>query len=181
MFSKTILSALTAGSASLVSMPALAALDHTAIVKHLNAIGVSTSFDNCSMEHGDPTRLMGTYNSTANHLCISAKATSTPELLDEVVTHELVHVIQDCLGEGITSPNMASITRYLSEGDVAHENILDQGLFSVLTTNGKMDHVNAHTSHIDNGFKYVEVEAYALENSPLFVLKLLAKCQPTSN
>jgi len=181
MFSKAIISALTAVATGLVSMPAVAALNHTEIVTHLRAIGVTTSYDDCTMSHGTPEGLMGTYNSSTNHFCISKKATASQELLDEVVTHELTHVIQDCLGNGIASPNMGSITRFLSEGDTDHENILDQGLFSVLHAKGKIDHVREHTSHMDDGHKFVEVEAYALESSPLFVIKLLAKCQPTSN
>jgi hypothetical protein len=178
MPTKHLLSALTAVATGLISMPAVAALNHTEIVKHLHAIGVTTSLGDCSMSHGDPESLMGTYNSLDNHFCISEQATASAELLDEVVTHELTHVIQDCLGDGIASPNMGSITRYLSEGDTDHENILDQGLFSVLHAKGKMDHVREHTSHMEGGHKFIEFEAYALESSPLFVIKLLAKCQP---
>ena len=179
MFSKYLLSALTAVATSIVSMPAVAALNHTAIAKHLNSIGVTTSYGECPFDHGDADSVLGTYNYLDNHFCISNNIGSSEELLDEVVTHELTHVIQDCLGDGIASPNLGSITHYLSGGDEVHEQLLDQGLIGALLKREKMQHVQTHTSHLEDNMKWVEVEAYALEQSPLFVLKLLAKCTPT--
>ena len=179
MFSKTILSAVTAVAAGLVSMPAVAALNHAAIAKHLNSIGVTTSYGECPFEHGDADSVLGSYNSIENHFCISNNIGNSEELLDEVVVHELTHVIQDCLGEGIASPNIGSITYYLSDGDEVHEQLLDQGLIATLLKREKMQHVQTHTSHLPDNMKWVEVEAYSLEQSPLFVLKLLAKCTPT--
>ncbi len=85
MFSKYLLPTLTVIATGFASMPAVAGLNHTAIVEHLNSIGVTTSFDNCTMGDHDTEFLMGTYNSKEKHLCISAKATASKELLDEVV------------------------------------------------------------------------------------------------
>jgi len=116
MISKYLLSALTAVATGLVSMPAVAGLNHTAISEHLKSIGVTTSYGECSFTHGDDSQVLGTYNSEQNHFCISKSATTSAELFDEVVTHELTHVIQDCIGDGIASPNLGSITRFLSEG-----------------------------------------------------------------
>ena len=180
MFSKSILAALTAVATGFVSMPAVAALNHTAIAEHLRSIGVTTSYGVCEFDHGDADKVLGTYNSRTNHFCISNNIGTSEELLDEVVTHELTHVIQDCIGDGIASPNLGSITRYLSGGDVVHEELLDQGLISVLLKREKLEHVNEHTAHMEDNMKWVEVEAYSLEQSPLFVLKLLSKCNRSS-
>ena len=179
MFSKYLLSAVTAVAAGLVSMPAVAALNHAAIAKHLNSIGGTTFYGECPFDHGDADSVLGTYNTRENHFCISNNIGTSEQLLDEVVTHELTHVIQDCLGDGIASSNLGSITHYLSAGDEVHEQILDQGLIATLLKRKKMQHVQAHTSHMEDNMKWVEIEAYSLEQSPLFVLKLLSKCTPT--
>ncbi len=181
MFTKAILSALTAVAAGFVSMPAVAGLNHAAIAAHLNSIGVTTSYGECPFEQGDADLVLGTYNSLDNHFCISNNIGTSQQLLDEVVTHELAHVIQDCIGDGIDSSNLGSITHYLSAGDEVHEELLDQGLIGALLKREKMQHVTDHTSHIEDNMKWVEVEAYALEQSPLFVLKLLSKCTPSSS
>ena len=178
MFSRFV-ATIAAVATACVSIPsAEAALNHTAIVEKLQAIGVTTSYGKCAGDgHNDPSGVLGSYNSRDNHFCISESVTTT-QLLDEVVVHELVHVVQDCIGGGIASPNLGSITRYLSSGDTVHENILDQGLIGTLLRQNKMDHVKQYTSHMPDSAKFTEIEAYSLENSPLFVLKLLSKCNP---
>lgn len=176
MFSR-FLATVAAVATACVSIPsAEAALNHTAIVEKLRSIGVTTSYGECAGDgHHPPAGVLGSYNSKDNHFCIS-KTVTTTEQLDEVVTHELVHVVQDCIAGGIGSPNLGSITRYLSGGDTVHETLLDQGLIGTLLRQNKMDHVEKYTAHMPDSAKFTEIEAYSLENSPLFVLKLLSNC-----
>ena len=176
MFNRFI-AAVAAVATACVSIPsAEAALNHTKIVEKLHSLGITTSYGKCEPPQGAaPGNILGSYNSSTNHFCISDTVT-TNELLDEVVLHELVHVVQDCVGSGIASSNMGSITRYLSGGDTVHEEILDQGLIGTLLKRNKLKHVEKYTAHLPKSARYLEYEAYSLETSPLFVLKLLSKC-----
>ena len=176
MFSRFVTTVIAVATACVSIPSAQAALNHTAIVQKLHAIGITTSYGKCDGDgHNDPSGVLGSYNSNTNHFCISSNIRTT-ELMDEVVTHELTHVVQDCLGNGIASPNLGSITRYMSGGDSVHENILDQGLIGTLLKQNKMDHVDQSTKHMPSTAKFTEIEAYSLENSPMFVLKLLSRC-----
>jgi hypothetical protein len=174
MFIKSLAATAAAVIASLTIAPvAEAGLNHKAIVSKLHSLGITTQYGAClSNEHG---ATLGTYNSLTNHFCISDQIQDV-QVFEETVIHELTHVIQDCIGGGIASSNLGSITRYLSDGDVATENTLDTNLVSLLRKQNKLHHVHKWTSHLPDHAKFIEVEAYALENSPLFVLKLLNQC-----
>ena len=174
MFIKSLAATATAVIASFTIAPfAEAGINHKAIAEKLHSIGVTTSYGECGdSPHGSP---IGTYNFIHNHFCLSNQI-QEQALLDETVTHELVHVIQDCIGGGIGTNQMGSVTRYLSDGDTIKENSFDESLISILRKEGKLAHVHEWTSHMQEDTKWIEREAYALENSPLFVLKLLNQC-----
>ena len=174
MFIKSLAATATAVIASLTIAPfAEAGLNHKAIANKLHSIGVTTEYGTCApSEHG---QAIGSYNFIHNHFCIS-DVIQDQQLFEETVTHELVHVIQDCINGGISSNEMGSITRWLSEGDVTKENSMDENLMALLRKANKVDHVHEWTSHMHSDHKWVEIEAYALENSPLFVLQMLNNC-----
>ena len=152
-----------------------AALNHKGIATKLNSIGVSTEYGTCTGIDG--IKPIGSYNFINNHFCISDEI-RTNELLEETVIHELVHVIQDCLADGgIADDEMGSVTRYLSEGDASREENMDEIIESQLSKRGKLDHVHEYTAHMEPEHKWVELEAYHLETSPLLVLTLLNQCK----
>ena len=171
------LAAVAAVATACVSIPsAEAALNHKVIAQKLHSLGITTVYGDCTKPTDSvPGTILGSYNSRTNHFCISDTVTDV-DLLDEVVIHELAHVVQDCIGDGIASSDMGSITRYMSGGDSVHEEILDQGLIGTLLKRNKLEHVEKYTAHMPENVRYLEYEAYSLETSPLFVLKLLSKC-----
>ena len=176
MFIKQIVTAVAVVAAACVSIPeAKAGLDHKAIAAKLHSIGVTTEFGDCGSNVHGPA--LGTYNSRDNHFCISNEIPDMT-LFNETVVHEVIHVVQDCIGGGIASPEMASITRYLSDGDVEQERLMDRQLIADLHEKGKLNNVYEWTSHLPDESKFIEIEAYHLETSPLFVMKLLNKCTP---
>lgn len=174
MFIKRFITAVAVVAAACVSIPeAKAGLDHTAIAAKLRSIGVTTSYGDCgSNVHGE---VLGSYNSGSNHFCISNKI-SDVNLFDETVIHEVVHVLQDCVGDGIGSADMGSLTAWLSGGDTVKEEAMDNKLIADLHKRNKLSHVDKWTSHLNENNKWIEREAYYFETSPLFVLKMLDQC-----
>ena len=152
-------------------------LNHKAIASHLRSIGVTTSYEDCKGSGHNPGMVsLGSYNFVTNHFCISNRIQDRA-MFEQTVVHELVHVIQDCLAGGINSPEMGSITRWMSGGDVLKEKEYDKVILSRLIDNNKIDHVDTAAGHL-RGSQFMEREAYFLEDQPELVLNILSECKP---
>jgi len=144
------------------------------ITEKLNSIGVTTMVqDQCAGAVG----VMATYNSFTNVLCVTRQANNSDQLLS-VVLHETVHVIQDCIAGGIQDGNLGSVTRYLSNGDRAQEKLMDNALLNDLHNRGLLEHAIKAAGGLNHQAAFIEIEAYALQNDPEAVFKLLNRCNP---
>ena len=138
----------------------------------LNSVGVIVVKQQaCAPE----VAILATYNPYTNILCISQAAAESDRLLS-IVTHEVVHVVQDCIA-GMANGKMGSVTRYLSNGDKAEERELDEALFRTLEAENNLDHVSKLTNQFQATGSFIEVEAYALQNNQPAVHQLLDQCQ----
>lgn len=159
---------------TLVATP-VQALDHNKIIKHLDHLGITASTGSCGESSNGI--VLGTYNYVKNHLCLSNANTTVAEI-DNVVIHELVHITQDCLGGGINSPAMGSITSFLGGDDPALQSKLHHRFLNTLSKANKVKHVAQWTAHMPVERRWIEIEAYALENYPSVVLDMFYSCKP---
>ena len=156
---------------AVLGMPANAALNYEEIARKLHSIGVTTQVGVCN---SNPD-VLGQYSSGRNHLCISQRITD-PGIQEETVLHELVHVIQDCIGDGIQSPRMGSIAYYLHGGEVNEAQSLHRYMAGQVNNRYSRSHIADHITSL-GADAWVELEAYALEDQPKVVLSLLDRCQ----
>ena len=171
---KQLATALIALSTLVPSAKAETELDHTKISAYLHSLGVTTEVGDCgSTEHGNR---LGTYDPVSNHLCLSEKI-EDGEMLDEVILHETIHLVQDCIEGGIATDQMGSVTAFLSGGDIEKEKELDKKIYAKLVDEDKILHVDKWAGELGNS-QYIEREAYAFENDPKLVLNLLSMCVP---
>ena len=142
------------------------------ITEKLNSIGVTTMVQNLCHPNGG---VRGSYNSYTNVVCITAETNNSDALL-EVVLHETIHVIQDCISGGIQDGTMGSVTRYLSNGDRGQEKLMDNALLQDLQRRGLLDHAIQAAGGLDHQGAFIEIEAYAFQNDPEAVFNLLNQC-----
>ena len=171
MFKRLRQAAVAAVTACAVfALPAHAGFNYEAIGRKLNSIGISTEVGTC----GDDPSVLGRYNSGINHLCIN-ESIDDEALLEETVLHELVHAIQDCIGEGVASPHMGSIAGYLNNQnrpaivvmhDAMRQKVNDRYSYKFFKNYIESRGTNA----------WIELEAYALETNPDVVFDLLDRC-----
>lgn len=163
--------AITAVTAcSFLGMPAAAGLNYEAIRQKLQSIDVTVETGNCD---GDPT-VAGVYNSLHNHLCISDEITDR-QFYDEVIIHEIVHVIQDCVGGGIHSRDMGTIASWLHQGDYSEIRQMHYNLFRQVQQRYTREHIEQTIEALgDRGV--LEIEAYAMETQPELVFEFLDHC-----
>ena len=173
MFKK--LAAIAASAVCCLGNPALATPrdynDYQQITDKLNSVGVTVMVQQLC---GPSSNILATYNSYTNVLCVT-EATTRSDILADVVQHEVVHVIQDCVA-GMANGQMGSVTRYLANGDSLLERNLDESLWNTLESRGKLDHVMALTNDLEADGAYVEFEAYGLEDNQEAVYGLLERC-----
>lgn len=153
-----------------VGMPAQAGLNYESIARKLESITITVETGVCD---SDPN-IAGTYNSRSNHLCISDRITDRA-YYDEVILHELVHAIQDCIGGGIYSPEMGSIASYIYGGYTSEAAALHRNMRHDVNTRYTRQHIR-ETIDALGPEAYIELEAYALEDEPELVFELLNQC-----
>ena len=117
------------------------------------------------------TNAVGTYNRRSNILCIATSHIDHDGLLIETVTHEAVHVIQDCLGGGLHSAGQRSIADYLIKNrGFSAKAVVEQ--FKTLH-HSSLNHTRKVLTDADDRTREMEFEAYALESHPARVFDLL--------
>ena len=149
------------------------AMSFEQVIRHLHQIGVTTSYQTLC---GHSPRITGMYSNgpRRNHLCIR-KGLSNRQFTSTFL-HELVHVAQDCIGGGIASPSMGSVTRYLSKGDRQYEIRMDQEITRRLARLDRLTHVHEVTAGMGDQ-AWIEHEAYYLQDKPKAVIGLLKRCR----
>ena len=169
---KKLIAHILIGLAAVAPLSAVAAPTSADLVRLMKSRGVTmverkvcTSKDN-----------LATYNSRTNTFCM---ATSTfhasRQKLDETVTHEAVHVIQDCLAGGLSTSQSSSLADFMVTQGYSREKVNDmfigrikrRGLEGHVLDVAKESPANWHARH--------EAEAYAIMDEPQIVYDLLKK------
>jgi hypothetical protein len=157
---RTVAAALLVMSAPL-SAEAVTRLE---FVERLQNVGIELTSGECD-------GAFGMYSPSKNLMCINDKLFEQGQqnMFDETITHEAVHVIQDCLAEGgIQGNTLIPMITAMREND--------------MDTSGLVDYVNknltdAYADYISEIKEPVvavaETEAYALESNPDLVYNLL--------
>jgi len=93
-----------------VSLPVQSSPRHAALVDTLEAIGVPV-YDGANREECQPDEgsyMLGYYHIAGNFIVLCTN-NGTESVMAETLTHEAVHVIQDCVGGGIQNSNIVPI------------------------------------------------------------------------
>ena len=126
---------------------------------------------------GGPGQL-ATYNMGSNQLCLSADLERQPLLREQVLRHELVHVVQDCL-DGLETPTSLTLAQGLRATGAFSDQQLAGFFLQYLRAQGNLQHVVATTAPLSQDSRQREIEAYALQGDPALVQRLLlTRCQP---
>ena len=145
------------------------AVTRNEFVARLKTIGVELiRHDTCQPEGEEP--VFGSYDAGTNTMCVnnSLFEAGNEALWDETVTHEAVHVMQDCIN-GFDEGTLVSFI------DHAIENGIDTEPLREFVSKNLSPNYYEFINSIENGFiRDVEIEAYALEQSPDLVYDMLS-------
>jgi hypothetical protein len=123
-------------------------------------------------------RQLATYNMGSNQLCLSRELQRQPLVRSKVITHESVHVIQDCL-DGLATPTSGTLAQGLRASGQFSPDQLQAFFLGHLRRQGNLQHVIATTAELPLDSRQREIEAYALQADPPLVARLLASsCRP---
>ena len=107
-----------------------------------------------------------------NRLCLSQGLRDQPGLQLDVLTHEAIHIVQDCL-DGLETPSYSTISLMMqAQGGFSHAQV-DRFLAHHLDRS-TASHVTA-TQSFGPLQRQREVEAYALQSQTGMVESLLAR------
>ena len=127
-------------------------------IRTLNNAGVSVvERSRC----GDARNNVAAYYLDRNQICISTRLTPTMADLDEALTHEAVHAIQDCLA-GQHNGRLTTLSASVGQTTRPFERWLAPGQLAFIQSNYSPRDWD------------IEIEAYALQNRPGDVVKLLS-------
>ena len=139
------------------------------LIDRLQQLGVVIDrLDRC-----DPGAERAAYNMGVNRLCLSQGLRDEPGLQLDVLTHEAIHVVQDCL-DGLETPSSSTISLMLQVQGGFSPAQVDRFLAHHLdySTAG---HVLTMTQALGPLQRQREVEAYALQSQIGMVESLLAR------
>ena len=122
------------------------------------------------LEHCGRGNVLAAYNRAAQRLCLASSLDSNPTLMAKVLTHEAVHVAQDCLG-GLKNSHSASIADHLKH-DGGFSDAAIAKFFGSQTLNDQQ--IALATASLPPTQKQLELEAYALQNQGTLVRALLS-------
>ena len=160
-----LLTSLTASALMLASAAPAKAVTVGDFMKRLQTIGITVVYDDCD-------NAFGMYSPVQNEMCINAELLDPTEraMFDETLTHESVHVIQDCMDPdggvdshylipiinafNIAGEDTTKLKRYVSEN-------FPSNLYSFIED---MD---------DEVLQKAEMEAYSMESDPELVYDIL--------
>ncbi len=123
--------------------------------------------------HCGGPRQLATYNMGLNQLCLSSELRRQPRLRELVLSHELVHVVQDCL-DGLDNSTSLSLAQGLRNTGAFTDQQVAGFFLQYLRSQGNLQHVLATTSVLPQDSRQRELEAYALQYDPALVQRLLA-------
>ena len=108
-----------------------------------------------------------------NRLCLSKGLRDQPRLQLDVLSHEAIHVVQDCL-DGLETPSSSTISLMLqSQGGFSPEQV--EKFFVHHLDTSTTAHVLVVTQSLGPLQRQREVEAYALQSQTGMVESLLAR------
>lgn len=116
---------------------------------------------------------LAAYHRGAQRLCVAQSLDANPALLNKVVTHEAVHITQDCL-TGLHTATSASLAAHLKK----HGGFSDASISKFFQTNlSNTRQVDLATASLTPEESQMEREAYALQNQgPLVAALLTSRC-----
>lgn len=113
------------------------------------------------------------YNMGVNRMCLSQGLRDEPQLQLDVLTHEAIHVVQDCL-DGLETPSSSTISLMLeSEGGFSRAQV--NRFLAHHLDHETADHVARVSGSLGPMQRRREIEAYALQQHTGMVQSLLAK------
>ena len=139
------------------------------LIDRLQQLGVVIDrLDRCG-----PGAERAAYNMGVNRLCLSQGLRNEPGLQLDVLTHEAIHVVQDCLA-GLDTPSSSTISLMLqSQGGFSRVQV--DKFFAHHLDSSTADHVLRVTQSLGPLQRRREVEAYALQGHTGMVESLLAR------
>ena len=139
------------------------------LIDRLQQLGVVIDrLDRCG-----PGAERAAYNMGVNRLCLSQGLRDEPRLQLDVLAHEAVHVVQDCL-DGLETPSSSTIGLMLeSQGGFSRAQV--DRFFAHHLDQATVDHVIRVTRPLGPLQRRREVEAYALQRHTGMVESLLVK------
>ena len=160
-----LLSSLAASALMLVSAMPAKAVTVSDFMKRLQTIGITVIYDECD-------GAFGVYSPTRNEMCINAQLLDPTQraLFDETLTHESVHVIQDCMDEdgGVDSDYLVPI---INAFNLAGE---DTTKLKQYVAENLPEHLYSFLEDIeDEVIQKAEIEAYSMESDPELVYDIL--------
>lgn len=167
---KVLLTTFAAMAATAMAQPAIAELNHEYISSKVNSLGITIEVgEDC----GNAGKAFGSYSFTDNHLCL--RSNLSPQQFDATVLHELVHIVQDCIGDGIRSSSGGSVIDWMTSNDTKKADLVLSNMMQELTARYRPEDIQKHIGSLGRD-AWVEVEAYTFESKPDIVLKLLDQC-----
>ena len=139
------------------------------LIDRLQQLGVVIDrLDRCG-----PGAERAAYNMGVNRLCLSQGLRDEPGLQLDVLAHEAIHVVQDCLA-GLDTPFSSTISLMLqSQGGFSRVQV--DKFFAHHLDPSTVDHVLQVTQSLGPLQRRREVEAYALQGHTGMVESLLAR------
>ena len=138
------------------------------LVNRLEQLGVVID----RLERCGPGAERAAYNMGVNRLCLSKGLRDQPRLQLDVLSHEAIHVVQDCL-DGLETPSSSTISLMLqSQGGFSPEQV--EKFFVHHLDTSTTAHVLVVTQSLGPLQRQREVEAYALQSQTGMVESLLA-------
>ena len=139
------------------------------LIERLESLGVAIDrLDRCG-----PGLESAAYNMGVNRLCLSEGLRDEPALQLDVLLHEAIHVVQDCL-DGLDTPSSSTISLMLEAHGGFSSAQVDKFLAHHLDPS-TADHVLQVTQSLGPLQRHREVEAYALQGQTGMVESLLAR------
>ena len=139
------------------------------LINRLEQLGVVID----RLERCGPGAERAAYNMGVNRLCLSQGLHDQPELQLDVLTHEAIHVVQDCL-DGLETPSSSTISLMLQAQGGFSPSQVDR-FWAHHLDSSTADHVLTVTKSLGPLQRQREVEAYALQSQTGMVESLLAR------
>ena len=139
------------------------------LIERLEQLGVVID----RLERCGPGVERAAYNMGVNRLCLSQGLRDEPGLQLDVLTHEAIHVVQDCL-DGLETPSSSTISLMLQSQGGFSPSQVDKFLSHHLDSS-MADHVLTVTRMLGPLQRQREVEAYALQGQTGMVESMLSR------